>query len=177
MPIDFKSEGLNTKLDSSSKRVSSSDLNWGDIEDGKYNAKLVIVYPWKSVTHDTSVRAKDADGKYIKDADGKYVKESVGELTWHITDAVFEIVDGIYEGYAVKGTLSTHPDMIGSAKRFLYNAGLFDVTLTDLFKHTGALVSVIVKHKDDNVKDKMTGATTVVSTPYVSYYEKYEAKE
>ena len=177
MSIDVKVSGLDTKLDSKSDRVKASDLVWEDIEDGKYNAELVIVYPWKSVTHVTSVRKKDDDGKFIKDSDGKYVKEEVGELTWHITDAVFKIVDGMYEGYAVKGTFSTHPDMIGSAKRFLYNANLFDITLQDLYKNTGAKVSVIIKHKEETYKDKKTGVVKTADNAYVSYYDKFDTND
>ena len=166
--------GLDTKLSGDAERVSGADLNWEDIEDGKYNAELKIVYPWKKVTHDSKVRLRDEDGKYIKDDDGKFVQEIQKELSWFITDMVFVISGGIYDGHAVKGTISTHPDMIGSAKRFLYNAKWYDVTLEDLYNHVGTKVAVNIKHKTDTFKDKTTGAQRTVTNAYVSWYDKYD---
>jgi hypothetical protein len=174
MSIDLKKNSLDFKLGSGEMRKSATDLVWDDIEDGKYNAELYIVYPWKTLTQTTKVRIKDGEGKYIKNDDGTFAKEEIKDVSWAITDVVFKIIGGMYDGYAVKGTLSTHPDMIGSTKRFLYNANLFDVELKDLFKNTGVKVSVHVKHRTDTFKDKLTGLDKTTHNAYVSYYEKYD---
>ena len=54
------------------------------------------------------------------------------------------------------------PDMIGSANRFLYNAGLFDVSLNELKEHLGTKVGIHVKTKMDTFKDKNTGEDRTV---------------
>lgn len=154
--------------------TQASSLIWDDIEEGMYDAELVIVYPWKQYTKDTKVRIKDDEGKYIKDADGKFVTEDVKDLTWYSTDIVFKILGSLYDGYAVKGSLSTHPSMIGSAKRFLYAAKIFDVELKDLSKQTGAKVKVYIKNKVEEYRDKNTGLDVVKNSPYASYYERFE---
>jgi hypothetical protein len=174
MAIKVEGTALDFKLGSDSVRRNASDLIWDDIEDGKYNAELYIIYPWKTLTQNTKVRIKDEDGKYIKNEDGTFAKEEISDVSWAITDVVLKIDGGMYDGYAVKGTLSTHPDMIGSTKRFLYNASLFDVELKDIFKHTGTKVGVHVKHRTDTFKDKLTGLDKTVNNAYVSYYEKYD---
>ena len=174
MSIDVK--GLNVKVgsDSGAQGVQASDLLWGDIEEGMYPAEMVIVYPWKDITKDTRVRVKDDDGHYKKDGEGKYVTEEAKDVTWYNTDVVFKIIDGMYDGFAVKGSLSTHPNMIGSAKRFLYAAKLFDVELGDLSKHVGTKVNVYVKTKHEKYIDKNTGLEVEKHSPYVSYYERLE---
>jgi hypothetical protein len=174
MAIDVKDNGLDTKLAASTTSNKADDLIWEDLEDGKYSAELFIVYPWKSITKDTYVKSRDADGKYIKDDGGNFVKELMKDTSWNFTDLVFRITDGMYEGYAVKGAISTHPDMIGSAKRFLYAAKLFDVALKDLKDYVGIPVSVYVKHKQETWKDKQTGVTKEVNNAYVSYYDRID---
>ena len=174
MAIDVKDTGLDTKLGASSGKADTKSLTWDDVADGTYNGELVVVYPWKEVTHETTQRAKDADGKYLKDAEGNFVKEDIGTITWSITDAVFRIIDGAYENFAVKGTFSTHPDMIGSAKKFLYSAKLYDVSLRDLYKHAGVKVTIHVKHKKNSYKDKKTGQVNDEDIAYISYYSSYD---
>lgn len=170
MAIDVKNNGLDTKLDGSAR--VRTELNWAtdDLPEGAYKAKLVIVYPWKKITKDTTARAKDDSGRYIKDANNEYVKDVLPNYTWHYTDVVFELEDS---GLNVKGALSTHPDMIGAAKKFLYNAELYDVTLDDLKNNLGAKVTVHVKIRTSTYVDKNTGATVTDNKPYVSYYSKY----
>lgn len=176
--IDTGKNGLNVKISQGENRVMSSDLNWDDVEDGTYPAVMTIVYPWKELTRDTKTRVRDEDGKFVKNELGEFVKEELKDYTWSMTDLVFVIEGGIYDGHAVKGSLSTHPDMIGSAKRFLYNAELFDVELADIYKHTGSTkVNIIVKHRPNTFKDKKTGVVKTTDVPYVSYYEKYENNE
>lgn len=174
MPIDIKDTGLDLKLEGAQQSVSAEDLIWDEsIEDGKYNAELAIVYPWRTVTKDTYVRIRDEEGKYVKDEDDKFVKELSENVTWYFTDLVFKIKGGVYDGFAVKGSISTHPDMIGSAKRFLYAAKLFDVSLKDLKDYTGTDVAVFVKHKEEEWRDKKTGVNRKSNSPYVSYYDRF----
>lgn len=173
--IDVKNTGLDLKLEGGTSSVSADELIWEEIEDGKYDAELAIVYPWKSITKDTYVRTRDTSGNYVKDGEGRYVKELAEDVTWYFTDLVFKITGGMYDGYAVKGAISTHPDMIGSAKRFLYAAKLFDVKLEDLKDFVGTPVAVYVKHKEETWKDKKTGLEKTVNNAYVSYFDRCEA--
>lgn len=169
--------GLGTKLTKGAS-TSAKDLVYADdIEENTYRATLSIVYPWKKITKDTTIRAKDEQGKYVKDDGGSYVRVPVKDVTWYYTDIVFTIDDGDYAGLSVKGSLSTHPDMIGSAKRFLYNAELFDVALEDLKDHVGSKVGIYVKTKVDSYVDRTTGAPVTKAKPYVSYYSKYNGEE
>lgn len=167
----IENKDLNIKIGADTgEMVEASDLIWGDIEDGLYEAELAIVYPWKKFTKDTNVRIKGDDGKYLRDENNKYITETKKDVTWHSADLVFKIVGSLYDGYAVKGSISTHPIMLGSAKRFLYLAKLFDVELGDLNKHTGVKIGINVKTKTEKYVDK-DGFDVVKTSPYVSYYE------
>lgn len=144
---------------------------FGDVPEGAYLAELLTIYPWKSITRNTTQRVRDDEGKLVKDDDGNYIKEAVNDVTWQYTDVVFKIVDGSdYDGISVKGSLSTHPDMLGSAKRFLYAAKLFDVSLDSVKDNLGEKVIINVKQRTDRYKDKETGLDVERTYPYISYY-------
>lgn len=170
----IKLEDIKITSGTTNDRVKSSDLKWGEIPEGAYNAELVIVYPWKEYTRDTNVRVKDDNDRYLRNEDGSYVTEFVKNVTWSSTDMVFRILDGDYKGYAVKGSIATHPNMIGSAKRFLYAAKLFDVSLADLFKNTGAKVVANVKTKTNTYTSKETGLDVTNTESYVSWFDTME---
>lgn len=167
---------LNHKIATTSNdtnRVDLKSMNW-EVEDGTYIAELAVVFPWKTITKDTKVDLRDNDGNLVKDEDGNRIKVDAPNLTWHHTDMIFKI-EGTDD--VVRGNISTHPDMIGSANRFLYSAGLFDVTLADLYKHVGAKVIIHVKSKMETYVDKLTGLDTDRKRIYVSYYSSLKDKD
>ena len=149
--------------------VSSKDLTWDVVDAGTYPATMVIVYPWKSLTRDTNVRIKDENGRYVKDNNGKFITEFTKDVTWFNTDVVFKINGGEFDNHAVKMSLSTHPNMVGSAKQFLYRMGLLNVSLDDLKDHIGANGIIEVKTKDETFVDKTTGLEKTITKSYVSY--------
>lgn len=169
--------GLNTKI-GSKNTYKTTVFNFVDVPEGAYEAKLVVVYPWKTLTRDSKIAVRTDDNKVVKDDSGAVIKVDAPNLTWSTVDMVFEITSGDFVGSHVKGSLSTHPDLIGSANRFLYNARLFDVELANLRDHLGVPVKVNVKHRVDNYKDKITGEDISKLNVYVSYYSRAEeAKE
>lgn len=155
---------------------TKKELNWGDIEDGVYFAELSVVYPWKEITRDTTQKVK-VDGKYQKDENGKFITEPLKDFTWNFTDLVFTILEGDYEGLSVRGSLSTHPDMLSSTKQFLYRAKLFDVALADLNKQLGTKIMINVRQRTDVFADKETGLEVTKTYPYVSYYTEIKEEE
>lgn len=177
MSIDVNKyeKGLDHKIKSGG--VQRTEFKWGSVPDGLYLGELVTVFPWKSITKDTTAFLRDEENRLVKDEQGNRIKVDAPNLTWYYTDVVFKIIGGEYDGFNVKSALSTHPDMIGSANRFLYNAGLFDVSLNELKEHLGTKVGIHVKTKMDTFKDKNTGEDRTVENVYVSYYSKIDDKD
>jgi len=157
--------------------INAKDLTWDVVDAGTYPAEMVIVYPWKELTRDTNVRIKDENGRYVRDNDGKFITEFKKDVTWYNTDVVFKINGGEFDNHAVRMSLSTHPNMVGSAKQFLYRMGLIGVSLDELNKHVGAFGIIEVKTKDETYKDKNTGLEVTTTKSYVSYVHEATASD
>lgn len=170
----IKETGLDVKVGGAGAPL---DVKFEKFPVGKYVAKLVRVYPWRSITKDTKVSLRDEDNKVIKDANGKPVKELVKDVTWHNADLVFEVTDGAYKGYAIKGSLSTHPEMLRSLKQFLYCSSLFGVAAGDIKDHIGAEVGVKTKEDTRTYTDKDTGVEKTVTDIVAHWYIKPEEIE
>lgn len=175
-PIDTK---YDTSIDSEfGKETTGLDIVYDVVPDGVYFAELARFYKWKQITKDTTVSSRDADGKIMKDSEGNNVKEEVKGLSWYVGDYVFRVVcsadtyDKEYRGRAIKGSLSTHPDMKRALSNFMYSAKLFGVPAKDIDKYVGKFtVKVHVKNKTRTFKDKTTSLDKTVTEPYVSYCE------
>lgn len=176
MIIDLSKIKVGSKDDNSFDRVDAKDLNWGIVDEGTYAVTMAIVYPWREITMDTNVRVRGDDGRFLRDDDGNYVTEVAENLTWHMSDIVFKINGGKFDGHAVKYTLSTHPNWIGTAKQFLYRMKLFGVSLDDLYKHVGATGFAVVKNRDETYTDKDTGLEVTRTVSYVSYIDEADAE-
>lgn len=174
MAIDI-TKALFDKKDSTFERFDMNTLTWGRVPKGKYNATLVASYPWKKFKADSDVRLKDDDGRYLRNDDNSYITEVHKDLEWTMSDLVFRIDGGKYHGYAVRGSLSTHPNYFGTAKQFMYLAGLMDVPLSDVFKHTGKVsVAINTYERSYDKVDPNTGETETIYTPTVSYFEAFD---
>lgn len=146
------------------------DVKYEEVPDGDYQAVLAKVYKWRPVTKDTYVNVRDENDKLVKGADGANVKELVKDLTWNNADIVLAIVGGDYDGRAIKGSLSTHPNMRGGLSNFLYSAGLYGIPVGKVVDHIGVRVTVHVKNKTRTYEDKETGLEMTITEPTASYY-------
>lgn len=155
------------------KRFDINTLTWDEIPKGHYNVTAVVIYPWRHFERDSDVSVRGDDGKLIWHEDGSgTVKETVKNLKWSMADVIYRVDGGEYDGYGIRGSLSTHPDFIGNTKGFVINAGLAEVPLTDMFKHAGNIkLSVHTYNKSVTRKDKDTGITTTSLEPNVRYTE------
>ncbi len=150
------------------------------IPEGEYLATLERVYKWKSIKKDTKVAKRNDDGEVIKDANGNVVKVEVKDLEWYNTDIILRVKGGAYDGVAIKGSLSTHPEMKRALSNFLYSAGLFNVPVGDIYNHIGAEVGVVTQNKTRSYVDKETGFDKSVTDVRAYYYKKpsqLEAKD
>lgn len=152
------------------ERFDLDSLTWEAVPDGLYNATLVTMYPWKEYTGDVNVRLTDEKGWYLKHDDGKFITELQKDVKYAIADLVYRINGGEYDGYAVKGTLSTHPNFLRTTKDFLINGKLFDVTLDEVFKHVGKVnVGINTRQRTDKFVDKNTGLEKTNTYSIVSW--------
>lgn len=157
-------------------RFDTKTLNWDAVPKGTYNATVVAIYPFKDFKKDAYVNVLGDDGKPIWHDDGSgTIKEMVKDLEWSMADVVYRIDDGEYAGHGVKGSLSTHPDFVGRTKQFVYNTGLFDTPLNELYKHAGDIkMSITTYTRTNKYKDKDTGMDVVNEESMVSYTSKLE---
>ena len=146
------------------------DVVFKIIPEDKYNVELVRVYKWRKTVKDTMVAIRDENGKVVKLANGDVAKELVKNLEWYNADVLFKILDGEYAGVAVKGSLSTHPEMQRNLKQFLYCAGLFGVTAGEVENHLGAKLRVKTKNETRTYEDKETGVEKEVTDVKVHWY-------
>jgi len=153
-------------------RAPFLDVTYGDTPVGTYDVELARVYKWRPITKDTKVARRDDSGKIVKDDKGNVVKDTVPNLTWSNCDLVLRITSGDYAGYAIKGNLSTHPDMRNSLSNFLYSFQLVGIPVKDVVKHIGAKAVVHTKEKTHSYNDKNSGLEKTVTENVASYYDR-----
>ena len=173
MPIDVKETSLDEiKVEGTTYDDTVEVIYDKELPESEYVAVLARVYPWRSVTKNTKVSLRDESGRYIKDDKGNRVKEEVKDLTWFNADVVLAVKEGVHAGKAIKASLSTHPDMMGQLKSFLYCTGLFGVVAADINKHIGAEVGVVTRNIERSWTDQNTGLERTVAESKASYFKK-----